>query len=367
MCVKVRDFLYILINFGYIIVFSILATTLFFISLPEKIKGMESYIKARRILGSAMIIMTLFCIVRIIIPQNSMIYRDFWIQIIFTILFSWLSYVSFLYLIDTPRYLKKNFLIDGTIPIVLIMIAGPVGMIYPKTQKAMSILFGGIYTLKCIRMFYICVKEYKTCKRELDNYYGEYSDIEWMHILLFLSLILSVSTVAAFYIEEIQLIYYITIPFTYSYMVLKVINFAPKKIDTIRNRNITLDHKPEPEKKEKAKDLAEKIGPLVEEWVKEKKFCTAGLTIKDVASEIGTNQNYLSQYINNCLNMTFQTWLNTQRIEESKILLSSDRNMSIEEVGAKVGIPQNYNFSRWFKIVTEMTPLQYRKASSSRQ
>ena len=234
-----RDFLYILINFGYIIVFSILATTLFFISLPEKIKGMESYIKARRILGSAMTIMTLFCIVRIIIPQNSMIYRDFWIQVIFTLLFSWLSYVSFLYLIDTPRYLKKNFLIDGTIPIVLIMIAGPVGMIYPKTQKAMSILFGGIYTLKCIRMFYICVKEYKTCKRELDNYYGEYSDIEWMHILLFLSLILSVSTVAAFYIEEIQLIYYITIPITYSYMVLKVINFAPKKIDTIRNRNIT--------------------------------------------------------------------------------------------------------------------------------
>lgn len=362
-----KELLYILINFGYIIVFSILAITLFFISLPEKIKGMESYIKARKILGSAMAIMTLFCIVRLLVPQNSMIYRDFWILVVFTLLFSWLSYVSFLYLIDTPRYLKKHFFIDGIVPIVLIMIAGSVGMIYPKTQKAMSILFGAIYILKCIRMFYICVKEYKTCKKELDNYYGEYSDIEWMHILLLLSLILSISTVAAFYIEEIQLIYYIAIPVTYSYMVLKVINFAPKKIDTIRSRNINMDHKPEPEKKEKAKDLSEKIGPLVEEWVREKKFCKAGLTIKDVASEIGTNQNYLSQYLNNCLNMTFQTWLNTRRIEESKILLTANKNLSIEEIGTMVGIPQNYNFSRWFKQVTGMTPFQYRRNSSSRQ
>ena len=82
---------------------------------------------------------------------------------------------------------------------------------------------------------------------------------------------------------------------------------------------------------------------------------------KDVALELGTNHNYLSQYINNNLNMTFQVWLNTLRIEESKILLSSNEKISIEEVGIKVGIPQNYNFSRWFKVVTDMTPFQYRR------
>ena len=76
---------------------------------------------------------------------------------------------------------------------------------------------------------------------------------------------------------------------------------------------------------------------------------------------MGTNQSYLSQYINNHLEMTFSVWLNTLRIEESKTLLSSSEKMSIEEVGIKVGIPQNYNFSRWFKIVTDMTPFQYRR------
>ena len=88
------------------------------------------------------------------------------------------------------------------------------------------------------------------------------------------------------------------------------------------------------------------------------------MTIKDVAAEMGTNHNYLSQYINNALGMTFQQWLNTLRIEESKKILLLDRNLSIEEVGAAVGIPQSYNYSKWFKAVTNMTPFRYRKEYS---
>ena len=107
--------------------------------------------------------------------------------------------------------------------------------------------------------------------------------------------------------------------------------------------------------------------PLVEKWINEKRYCREGLNIKEVAMEMGTNHNYLSQYINNDLNTTFQIWLNTLRIEESKILLTSKERLSIEEIGIKVGIPQNYNFSRWFKQLTEMTPFQYRRTHSSRE
>ena len=82
--------------------------------------------------------------------------------------------------------------------------------------------------------------------------------------------------------------------------------------------------------------------------------------MKDVAAEIGTNQNYLSTYINTFLEVSFQVWLNTLRIEESKNILITEK-ISIEEVGIKVGIPQSYNFSRWFRIVTSTTPYQYRK------
>lgn len=101
----------------------------------------------------------------------------------------------------------------------------------------------------------------------------------------------------------------------------------------------------------------------MERWVKEKRYCLSELSIKKVAVQIGTNHSYLSQYLNDCLGITFQMWLNTLRIEESKHILTSE-NISIEEVGIKVGIPESYNFSRWFKVVTGTTPLRYRKEAN---
>ena len=56
-------------------------------------------------------------------------------------------------------------------------------------------------------------------------------------------------------------------------------------------------------------------------------------------------------------------WFNTLRIEKSKNILTSE-NISIEEVGIKVGIPESYNFSRWLKVVTGTIPLRYRKEAN---
>jgi AraC-like DNA-binding protein len=139
----------------------------------------------------------------------------------------------------------------------------------------------------------------------------------------------------------------------------------PTKIENIRAKNLYLEAKEEEHRKEeedaKALELQEKIGTRVDTWVVEKKYCRPELTIKDVALEMGTNHNYLSAYLNKSLNVNFQTWLNTLRIEESKTYLTSGEKMSIEEIGIRVGIPQSYNFSRWFRIVVGKTPLQYKK------
>ena len=59
--------------------------------------------------------------------------------------------------------------------------------------------------------------------------------------------------------------------------------------------------------------------------------------------------------------MNFQSWLNTLRVNEGKSLLLSEPRLSIEEIGTMVGFTQNYNFSKWFKLVTGITPFQYRK------
>lgn len=357
-----REFdLYILINFGYILVFGILSTALFLLNMPKKEKGLEGYRKSRYTLGIATVLMTVYCIFRIIIPQHHGDYEDFWMMVTFTLIFSWLTFSSFLFIIETPRYHIRHFIADGVTPATIMIVTGTIGLFFPAAQKFMIIFFGCGYGIKCTWMLYTCLKEYRKCRKEIENYYDEGPQTTWMYLTLIISFILSIFALIVFYIPELSLIFHICLPTAYIYLAFKVISFSTKKIDNIRKKNLTLDTKPEPEKQEKTKDLYSKISPLVKEWVDDKKFCKEGLTIKDVAMEMGTNQSYLSQYINNCLNQTFQVWLNTLRIEESKILLSSEEKISIEEIGIRVGIPQNYNFSRWFRVVTNMTPFQYRR------
>ena len=259
----------------------------------------------------------------------------------------------------------KNFIADGVIPASCMLVAGGIGVLFPSIQKTMMVLFGCTYGVKCVWMLYTCLKEYKKCMKEIENYYDEGPDMKGLYSPLIVCFVLSISTIGVLYIPLLQKPYYFLLPIIYVYLTFKVVGFATKKIDIIRRKNIELEKEPEPVKKEKTQDLSSKISPLVDEWVSEKKFCREGLTIKDVALEMGTNQNYLSQYLNNCLDKTFQVWLNTLRIEESKSLLTSSEKMSIEEIGIRVGIPQNYNFSRWFRVVTDMTPFQYRRLHQS--
>lgn len=359
-----KQTVYILITFSYILIFGILTIAAVLLNMPKKEDSLRNYRKSRYTLGIATGLMVVYCIFRLIAPQHNGDYVDFWLLVTFTLLFSWLTYASFLFPIETPRYFIKNFIADGMIPFGFMIISGFIGILFPPAQKAMMVIFGCIYSIKCAWMLYTCRKEYLKCRNEIENYYDEGPDMKWMYSTLILSFILYIGTIIVFYIHSLQLFYYSIVPVIYIYLVFKVIGFATKKIDNIRKKNLYLEAEPKPEKKEKPRDLSEKMEPIVQKWINDKKYCREGLNIKDVALEMGTNQNYLSQYINNNLGMTFQIWLNTLRIEESKILLTSKEKMSIEEIGIKVGIPQNYNFSRWFKQLTEMTPFQYRRQFS---
>ena len=107
----------------------------------------------------------------------------------------------------------------------------------------------------------------------------------------------------------------------------------------------------------------EKVASLIAKWIETEKYTTPGINIKDVATQMGTNSNYLSTYINNVLGTSFAIWLNTLRIEKSKEYLASQSRISMEECGMKVGYDSLYNYSRWFKTVTGMSPSQWKKNS----
>lgn len=357
---------YLLFEFGYAIIFGIFGLSTLLLSIPKE-KGIEFYKNARIALGTGLCAIAVYSIIRIAIGGNISSYVEFWLLVTFTLIHSWCTYGCLLFLMEVPRYRYKSFFIDGIIPAGIMLICGLVGVFLPETQEIMTIVFGCIFGIKCLRMFLICINEYRKCQKELDNYYDQGPDIRWIRNLIYISIFMSGVTIISFYIHTAPVLisYYASIPIIYAYIVFRVLEFMPKKIEAIRAKNISISKKEEEkETAEKAKDLSEKMGPKVQQWVEEKLFCQAELTIKDVAMQMGTNQSYLSTYLNKHLNTTFQVWLNRLRIEESKLILKSGEKISIEEVGSRVGIPQSYNFSRWFKVITDMTPYQFRKLNS---
>ena len=352
----------ILFEFGYVLIFGILGATNLLLQIPKE-KGLESYRKARVLLGCSLITLAVYCFIKLLLLKEQSAYMNFWLLVTFTLIHTWLSFAALLFLLETPRYLLRTFLVDGGIPTTAMLIFGMLGVIFPSTQHWMQIVFGCIFGIKCAYMVYVCLREYFKCSKELDNFYDESPDINWIKNLIYLGAFMSVATIVAFYVPYIHMIYYLSIPVIYAYIVFKVINFAPKKIDAIRKQNLNAMAPAEQttEKQPKSNNLADKIGSNVANWIENKGFCTPDLNIKDVAMEIGTNQNYLSSYLNNHLEMTFQVWLNTLRIEEAKKILTNGEKISIEDVGIQVGFSQNYNFSKWFKTVTGTTPFRYRK------
>ena len=350
--------LYHMFNFGFALIYAILGILILTVHIPKETQFI-GYRKSRHTLGVGFVLMFAYCIFRTLIEQEHNLFLDFWILTTVSLLFSWLNHTAFLFLIKSEHKIRQHFIADGVAPLVLMILMGVLGILYPKTQDWVTYLLGAIFLVKCGWMFYTCDREWRKVSRDLEDNYDTSPEIGWMRQLLWITLVLSVFTLIAWYIPTLQILYAIVGPVTHIFMVLKVVNYSPTKICEMRNLDGP-SQSATPISTTVSKSIAAMLEPKIEKWVEEKRYCEANLSIKDVAMALGTNHSYLSKFLNSHLNISFQVWLNTLRIEESKRILATEI-LSIEEVGAKVGIPQSYNFSRWFKIVTGETPLKYRQ------
>jgi len=84
------------------------------------------------------------------------------------------------------------------------------------------------------------------------------------------------------------------------------------------------------------------------------------LTISDVATAIGTNRTYLSDYLNKKLSVTFYEYVNRYRVMEACGILVGENNHLLKEVAEKSGFNSLSTFHRSFLKVMKITPLQYR-------
>jgi AraC-like DNA-binding protein len=99
----------------------------------------------------------------------------------------------------------------------------------------------------------------------------------------------------------------------------------------------------------------------LEQFIKEKRlYLNPTLTISEIATAMGTNRTYLSEYLNKTMGTTFIEYVNRFRVNEACEILTKGNYFKMEEVAEQSGFNSLSTFHRTFLKVAKMTPLQYR-------
>lgn len=94
----------------------------------------------------------------------------------------------------------------------------------------------------------------------------------------------------------------------------------------------------------------------------EEPYLNPTLSLKDLASCLGTNRTYLSDYITHVQNTTFYDYINELRIEKKSITLMQEHpEYTLERIAIESGFQSLSTFRRAFLKQKGVTPSEYRK------
>lgn len=102
----------------------------------------------------------------------------------------------------------------------------------------------------------------------------------------------------------------------------------------------------------------EEIVLLVQQYIREQ--FSKDLSLELIARHFNFNASYLSKLFAKYTGEPPSRYLMTVRVNEAKYLLTRHPQMSVKEVGERVGYPDPFYFSRIFKQMTGFTPKEYR-------
>ena len=134
-----------------------------------------------------------------------------------------------------------------------------------------------------------------------------------------------------------------------------------RPIEKHDNKEQAADDVEEPVFSEQERIRNEKIGSALNTLMQEEKlYLSPNLTISDLSRAVGTNNAYMSAYLNNVKRQNFSTYINSFRLECAVQLLISDPTISIEDVCNNSGFNSLPSFQRIFHNKYGCSPGQYR-------
>ncbi len=145
----------------------------------------------------------------------------------------------------------------------------------------------------------------------------------------------------------------------------RIIRILASILQDTGDKNIWMKHKAVDLKKDLiSSNLNDLIrNRLLKTMELDKIFLTEDLTLTMLAKELETSPQQLSEYINNNLNMNFNSFINRYRIEEAKKILAEDPERPVLNIAYDVGFNSISVFYNAFLKCEGIPPAKYRKYS----
>jgi AraC-like DNA-binding protein len=153
--------------------------------------------------------------------------------------------------------------------------------------------------------------------------------------------------------------------------------FAMVKPDVFREKEIipessseflSHDGKNKYQKQNLDEETAHRYQHLLVEFMKERKpYLEEKVTLKRIADSLSIPSHHLSIVINQYEGKNFYTFINSYRIEEAKVLLLRPENGSrtIYDIALDAGFNSKSAFNNIFRLMTGMTPGEFRSSNAS--
>ena len=235
----------------------------------------------------------------------------------------------------------------------------------PSLATIMIVSSLALYFIELVRIIFVFAISYKMMSSRRNELNAEESS-RFSYLNLLWRCVFSLSLFAMLYVflvmwsEHALAIFNFATLLLWAYVFVTFVNLIINYRSSVSQVETQTTQTPDNQPIETNSRLMQGLGTKLDKWVASGAYCHKGVTMVQVAEQLGTNRTYLSRYINSHYGCNFNTWLTRLRIDEAKRLLVSSPTLSIEKVSLQLGFTSKSHFMSTFKAQEGLTPGQWR-------
>lgn len=269
----------------------------------------------------------------------------------------------------------NRWLMTRTVLVESVVLALTIAQAILDDRSTLYICWIYIIIVTVVMVIFCEIKMFKY-EKSIKNVYSDTRgrSIWWLHIVIALFL-LSIASNIYSALTVSFIFYYAAIIFSVACTTILIIILDRKSIlskHVMRNLptdmeqlKADLEKSGQALKSENAMELVSAYSTIARKlknvFEAKKMYLEADITSHEVANMIGTNDRYLSYFLNNVMGKSFHSYVRELRVEYAKNLISGKPEIQLADVAYKSGFNSPNTFSSAFKNVMAMSPRTFQK------